>query len=209
MPQDPAAVLCLASASPRRRELLHQLGVPHRVAPAACDETPLARESAGECVQRLALAKARAVAAEPARSAGLPVLGADTTVVVDGAMLGKPADRDEGCRMLARLSGRVHEVLSAVALVVTGTAAPALRVSRTEVRFRALGREEIAAYWDSGEPLDKAGGYAIQGFAACFVESIAGSYSGVVGLPLYETAQLLRAAGVPMWRTDGAHGGAA
>jgi septum formation protein len=209
MPQDCAAVLCLASASPRRRELLDQLGVPHRVAPAACDETPLAHESAADCVQRLALAKAHAVGADPARSAGLPVLGADTTVVVDGVMLGKPADRDDGCRMLARLSGRTHEVLSAVALLLPGTAVPALRVSRTEVRFRALGHEEIAAYWDSGEPLDKAGGYAIQGFAAAFVESICGSYSGVVGLPLYETAQLLNAAGVPIWRTRGTREGGA
>jgi septum formation protein len=123
------------------------------------------------------------------------VLGADTTVVVDGVMFGKPAGRKEGLTMLASLSGRVHEVLSAVALATEEGIAIAVSVSA--VRFRALSDVECRAYWDSGEPHDKAGAYAIQGLAAAFIESLHGSYSGVMGLPLFETAELLRATGVP------------
>ncbi|NBU24901.1 MAG: septum formation inhibitor Maf [Gammaproteobacteria bacterium] len=200
-------VLCLGSASPRRSALLRQIGVPHCVHAVEVDETPFAGEAPDDYVLRLAAAKARAVlvarAAGPA--AALPVLGADTTVAIDGVVLGKPADAAESAAMLARLGGREHEVLSAVALAVTDRAGGqrvTTRLSRTRVRFRAVTPAEAAAYWATGEPRDKAGGYGIQGYGAVFVASIAGSYSGVVGLPLAETAELLRDAGVPLW--DGA-----
>src|SRR5260221_1697653 len=197
LPQSRAA-LVLASASPRRRELLWQLGVPHRVAVADVREDVLDEESAAECVQRLASAKATkiwlAAAVAGANAAALlPVLGADTAVVVDGEILGKPADRAAALRMLARLSGRTHQVLTAVALV--GPHGSSQRLSQSEVRFRALTEARCAAYWTSGEPRDKAGAYAIQGLGAAFVSELRGSYSGVVGLPLFETAALLDAAG--------------
>ena len=196
----PSPALLLASASPRRRELLWQIGVPHAVAIAAIDERPLADEPPDECVCRLALAKAQRIAVgEPGgRPSLLPVLGADTAVVVDGAMLGKPADRATGLAMLAQLSGRTHAVLTAVALVTPG--GHGVRLSRSEVRFRAVDALERERYWASGEGHDKAGGYAIQGYAAVFVAELRGSYSGVMGLPLFETAALLDAAGVPRWQ---------
>ena len=190
-----APVLCLASASPRRRELLAQIGVPHVVTSADIDETVLPGESPAEYVLRMARNKAVVV-----RDAGqrLPVLAADTAVVLDGVIYGKPRDREHALDMLRRLSGRTHEVLTAVALADhRGTRT---RLSLSEVTFRTLTEEECAAYWESGEPRDKAGAYAIQGLAAVFVERISGSYSGVMGLPLFETAELLRAAGVPYWR---------
>jgi septum formation protein len=193
-------LICLASASPRRRELLAQLGVPHRVAPAGIDESRRAGEPPADYVLRMALEKAIRVAAQPDLSGALPVLGADTTVLVEGRMLGKPADAAESRAMLELLAGRSHEVLSAVALVDAQGARS--RLSRTEVRFRRIDPGEAAAYWASGEPCDKAGGYAIQGRAAAFVESLSGSYSGVVGLPLFETAQLLEAAGIAPWRGE-------
>jgi septum formation protein len=198
--------LVLASASPRRRELLWQLGVPHRVAVADVHEDALAGEPAAACVQRLALAKATKIwqaAAFPGActAALLPVLGADTAVVLDGEMLGKPADREAALGMLARLSGRTHQVLTAVALV--GAHGSTQRLSESEVKFRALAAAEGAAYWESGEPRDKAGGYAIQGLGAVFVSELRGSYSGVVGLPLFETAALLDAAGVARWQLAG------
>jgi septum formation protein len=193
-----APQLCLASASPRRRELLAQLGVAHVVAPADIDERRRDGESPTEYVLRMAFEKAARVAADATLSRGLPVLGADTSVVVQGRVLGKPSDAAESRAMLELLSGRTHEVLSAVTLVSPRGAAS--RLSRTEVRFRPVGAAEATAYWDSGEPRDKAGGYAIQGRAAAFVEWISGSYSGVVGLPLFETAQLLEAAGIAPWR---------
>jgi septum formation protein len=124
------------------------------------------------------------------------VLAADTAVVLGDAVFGKPRDRAEGVGMLARLAGRSHRVLTAVALA--HAAGVAFRLSASEVRMRAISEAECAAYWDSGEPHDKAGGYAIQGRGAVFVEHLSGSYSGVVGLPLFETAQLLHAAGVPL-----------
>ena len=126
-----------------------------------------------------------------------PVLAADTAVVVDGEILGKPADRADGVRMLERLSGRTHEVLTAVALASAGQVAVCR--CRSEVAFRAIGSAEAREYWDTGEPCDKAGGYAIQGLGAVFVADLRGSYSGVMGLPLYETAEFLRSAGVPRW----------
>jgi septum formation protein len=192
-----APVLLLASASPRRRELLWQIGVPHAIAIAAIDERQLAGETPADCVQRLALAKAHRV-----QQGSLPVLGADTAVVVDGDMLGKPADRAAGLEMLARLAGRMHEVFTAVALV--DTRGSEVRLSRSEVRFRDIDAGERARYWDSGEGRDKAGGYAIQQFGAVFVSELRGSYSGVMGLPLFETAALLDAAGVPRWQQGAA-----
>ncbi len=194
MAQPAPPVLCLASSSPRRRELLAQIGVPHTVAAAGIDETPLPLESAGEYVERLARAKAAAVRGRGER---LPVLAADTAVVLDGRLYGKPENREDSIGMLSRLSGRAHTVLTAVALA----AGPdiACRVSVSTVSFREITREEMSAYWDSLEPRDKAGGYAIQGYGAIFVASLAGSYSGVMGLPLFETGQLLRAAAIPLW----------
>lgn len=192
---DSPAVLVLASASPRRRELLYQLGVPHRVQPADLDETRQSGEALEACVQRLARAKAQHV--QTLVADGLPVLAADTVVVRDGQLLGKPRDRDEGLDMLRSLSGRSHQVLTAVALCsrrgVEG------RLSSSTVRFRDLGDAECERYWRSGEPGDKAGGYAVQGLAAAFIAELQGSYSGVMGLPLFETAELLQRAAVPIW----------
>ncbi|MBU3672586.1 MAG: septum formation inhibitor Maf [Sinobacteraceae bacterium] len=198
-----APVLCLASASPRRRELLWQIGVPHLVQPADLDERCAPNESPADYVARLARAKAQAIHAARTREAShavadLPVLGADTTVSIDGLILGKPADRAALHAMLGRLSAREHEVWSAVALV--GASGVDTRLSCTRVKFRALQAAEIDRYWQSGEPCDKAGGYAIQGLGAVFVERIEGSFSGVVGLPLAETAAMLVAAGVPLWQ---------
>jgi len=187
-------LLSLASQSPRRAQLLRQLGLDFDVVSVNVDEIPHPDESADRYVLRLARAKLEAAMARPGRNPPVPVLAADTAVTLDGQILGKPRDRNEGLEMLARLSGRTHRVLSAVALQANGALASALSISR--VRFRAIEPEEIAAYWDTGEPADKAGAYAIQGYGAVFVEHLEGSYSGVVGLPLYETAQLLRAAGV-------------
>jgi septum formation protein len=187
---DAPPVLVLASRSPRRRELLWQIGVAHRVAAADIDEQPLPGETPADCVQRLALAKAQTVSPD-----GLPVLGADTAVVLDGRMLGKPSDRADGVAMLRQLSGRTHRVLTAVALVDAHGSRMALNES--EVEFRVLAAAECERYWESGEPRDKAGGYAIQGLGAVFISALRGSYSGVMGLPLFETATLLDAAGVP------------
>ena len=185
-------MIILASNSPRRSALLRQIGVAHRIVPPRIDEQRLAGESAPACVCRLAEQKARQV--QRMSAATEPVLGADTVVVLDEQMLGKPADRAAGLQMLERLSGRTHEVLSAVAVVVGAAFHSAL--SRTEVRFRALTAAEREAYWDSGEPCDKAGGYGIQGLGAVFVAELRGSYSGVMGLPLFETASLLGRLGI-------------
>jgi septum formation protein len=187
-------VVCLASVSPRRRELLAQIGVPHKVVGAHIDETAHPREMPRDYVMRMARQKALAV---HARGEELPVLAADTTVVLDDVIYGKPRDREDGIRMLQSLSGRAHEVLTAVALA--DTRGVELRLSVSSVRFRVLTLEECSAYWETGEPRDKAGGYAVQGAAAVFIESLGGSYSGVMGLPLFETAELLRAAGVAFW----------
>jgi septum formation protein len=192
MPLSP--VLRLASASPRRRELLAQIGVPHVVQIADVDESAREGESVTTYVERLARTKAQTVWE---RVRDLPVLGADTTVVLDGVSLGKPRDRADGLAMLEALAGREHQVLTAVALVTAdGTRS---LTSHSVVRMRASEAEERARYWESREPYDKAGGYAIQGLGAVFIESLQGSFSGVMGLPLFETAQLLRQAGVPCW----------
>jgi septum formation protein len=183
--------LILASTSPRRRELLTQLGATFEVLAVAVDERPLAGELPIDHVCRLALAKARA-GAEQAPDAC--VLGADTVVVLEGEIFGKPADAADAAAMLRRLSGRTHVVLSAVACVHQG--AHGVRLSESKVTFRALSGDEIEAYCATGEPLDKAGAYAIQGRAAAFIRHLDGSYSGVMGLPIYETAELLAAAGL-------------
>jgi septum formation protein len=184
--------LILASASPRRSELLRQIGVAHRVVPADIDERWLPGERIDDCARRLAAGKASQVRRSHAVGGEL-VLGADTVVAIDDQLLGKPRDREDALAMLQRLSGRTHHVLSAVALAGADGLHQAICVS--EVRFRVLTGDECAAYWDSGEPCDKAGAYAIQGHGALFVEHLTGSYSGVMGLPLFETGQLLRAAG--------------
>lgn len=190
--------LFLASASPRRRELLAQIGVDFSLLNAPIDETPLPGELPGAYVERLALAKARAGLATLPVGQPAVVLGADTAVILDGRILGKPVDEQDALAMLAGLSGREHQVLTAIALASAGQVR-VLSVA-SQVRFRAISAGEASAYWASGEPQDKAGGYAIQGLAAIFVESLQGSYSAVVGLPLCETAQLLGEFGIPCWQ---------
>jgi septum formation protein len=191
----------LASQSPRRAQLLDQLGVAHRLLLASADEDAealevvLPGESPTAYVQRVTVLKLDAAVARRERL-GLPdapVLCADTTVALGRSILGKPADERDAERMLAALAGRTHRVLTAVALQHGRRRRAALSVSR--VRFAPVGRARIAAYVASGEPLGKAGAYAIQGRAAAFIEHIGGSHSGIMGLPMYETAELLRQAG--------------
>jgi len=192
------ASLHLASASPRRRELLAQIGVPFVTLIAAIDETALPGEPAERYVERLAREKALAGLAALSDPADAVVLGADTAVVLDGRILGKPADRAECLATLAALSGREHQVLTAVALASAQRIES--RVVASRVRFRPLRAGEAEAYWATGEPCDKAGSYGIQGLAAVFVSQLEGSYSAVVGLPLCETAQLLGEFGIPCWQ---------
>jgi len=184
--------ICLASSSPRRSDLLRQAGIQFEVLVSGVDETPLSNEMPEHYVRRLALEKARDVyhRRQQQHMARVPVLGADTAVILAGEILGKPIDRAEAEAMLAKLSGKTHEVLSAVALVYQDKELVAL--SRSLISFVALTREDIATYCDTGEPVDKAGAYGIQGKAATFIRHIEGSYSGVVGLPLYEVTQLLK-----------------
>ncbi|CBV41797.1 Maf family protein [Halomonas elongata] len=183
----------LASASPRRRELLAGIEVSVEVRPMDIDETPLEGESPEAYVTRLAREKAAA----GHRSGGLPTLGADTAVVRDGEILGKPADAEQAAAMLGSLAGRTHEVMTAVA--VCGPAGMLTRCVCSRVTLREIDAAEIEAYWRTGEPADKAGGYAIQGRGAVFVTHLEGSHSAVVGLPLCETADLLSRQGVPLW----------
>ncbi|WP_342623181.1 Maf family protein [Pseudomonas alkylphenolica] len=193
--------LYLASGSPRRRELLTQIGIPFTTLSASVDESPLPNETAPAYVERLARAKASAgLAALLPReaNAALAVLGADTAVVLDGQILGKPVDRDDALAMLAVLSGREHQVLTAVAVADQQRCLSVCVAS--QVRFRPISSEEAQAYWASGEPLDKAGAYAIQGLGAVFVQRLEGSYSAVVGLPLSETAELLGQFAIPCWQ---------
>jgi septum formation protein len=186
--------LYLASASPRRRELLAQIGLSHLLLPQHIDESVRRGEPPGLYVQRLARQKAETGWYDSRRLLDLPVLAADTTVVCDGKVLGKPATMQEARAMLGLLSARTHQVMTAIA-VQRGAQLQAMVVT-TEVSFRKLAQDEIDAYWDSGEPQDKAGAYGIQGKAALFVDRISGSYSNVVGLPLYETAVLLEHFGI-------------
>jgi septum formation protein len=183
----------LASGSPRRRELLQQIGVSFRVVGMAVDEEVLPDETPFAYVTRLAAAKAEAGWERSRDAHPVPVLAADTAVVLDGKILGKPADGQDAAGMLGQLSGRTHEVLTAIALrTASGFQS---RVSRSEVTFRSIAAAEARAYWETGEPSDKAGAYAIQGRGAIFITDLRGSYSGVMGLPLFETAELLRDAG--------------
>jgi len=187
--------IILASASPRRKELLDQIKVRYSVFPVDIDETPLSNEVPLAYVKRLAAEKSAACAAR--LNTGLPVLAADTAVVLGDVIMGKPKDQADALAMLAQLSGQAHLVYSAVSL--RGRTHD-LAVSVTEVMFRRLTEQEMLAYWHSGEPVDKAGGYAIQGRGALFVESIKGSFSGVVGLPLFETAELLSRHGIDLFK---------
>lgn len=185
-------VVYLASQSPRRRELLNQIGIAHRVLSVDIDESQRSGESAANYVQRLASEKA-AVGWQhllDQQMTQAPVIGADTAVVIDGDILGKPIDAADAMKILRRLSGRSHEVLTGVAVHAANGAQ--VTMSCTRVWFRTLDAAEIENYWLSGEPRDKAGAYGIQGLAAKFIERIEGSYSGVVGLPLFETAQILK-----------------
>ena len=185
--------LILASSSPRRRELLNQVGIAYQVIVADIDESIRPGEDAGEYVCRMAREKALEV--HQRDGVTVAVLGADTAVVVNGRVLGKPVDREDAIRMLESLSGRTHEVWSAVALVSPGGGLRQ-RLNITRVTFSELNRAWIESYCDSGEPMDKAGAYGVQGIAAQKISHMEGSYSGVMGLPLHETAEILQAAGV-------------
>lgn len=188
--------LILASSSPRRQELLTQIGVPFSVQVPAIDETPLAGEAPPAYVQRMAEEKALAVLAQ--QKGDVCVLAADTSVIVDELILGKPADAADAKAMLRRLSGREHQVLSAIAVADQNRLNS--HVVSCKVAFRTLTDAEIEAYWLTGEPRDKAGSYAIQGLGAVFVQAIHGSYSAVVGLPLAETAALLGEFAIACWQ---------
>jgi len=183
--------IILASASPRRSELLKQIGVHHRIMAVDIDETPFPDEAPAAYVERVAAEKSALCLAMAGPD--LPVLAADTSVICDGRILGKPDDLQHAIEMLSRLSGRSHQVYSAVSL---RGASHWQALSVSEVRFRSLSHQEIVAYWQTGEPQDKAGAYAIQGLGSVFIEAMTGSFSGVMGLPLFETAQLLSRAGI-------------
>ena len=183
--------LILASASPRRAELLEQIGVCFQVHAVDIDETPRTDESPLAYVQRLAAEKSAACAVQ--HGLAIPILAADTSVVLGSTILGKPQDQDDAVSMLRLLSGKTHQVFTALSL--RGRTHDEA-VSITEVTFKSLSEQEIHAYWQSGEPLDKAGAYAIQGQGGLFVRTINGSFSGVVGLPLFETGQLLAQQGI-------------
>lgn len=189
--------LILASASPRRRELLQQIGVKFRLEVADIDETPLSAETPAAYVARLALGKAQKVAAN---NPGCVVLGSDTTVVLDDEILGKPENDADARRILATLAGRRHQVMTAVALVRDDLQRQQTVI--TQVHFAALTAAQIAAYVATGEPADKAGAYGIQGLGAVLVDAIDGSYSNVVGLPLTETAAMLQEFNIPIWDKD-------
>ncbi len=189
-------VLRLASASPRRRQLLELIGVPHVVSPADIDETPQAGERADRYVMRLAREKADAIWQA---QRDLPVLGADTTVVIDEQILGKPDSEADAVDMLRKLSGRTHVVHTGIALRAAD-GREFMGISSTQVQFAHLTDAQMRSYWAAGEPQGKAGAYAIQGLGAVFVSNVSGSYTGVMGLPLYETAEMLRAAGVRVWQ---------
>lgn len=183
----------LASASPRRAELLGQIGVRFSTLIPDLDETPLAGELPEDYVARIAREKA-VFAGEHLVPEGSAVLAADTAVVLGNEIFGKPRDKDDALVMLGKLSGREHRVLTAVALYVQGKNRVAL--SESKVQFRSFSPQEAEAYWNTGEPADKAGAYGIQGMGAVFVKHLQGSYSGVMGLPLFETARLLSEAGL-------------
>lgn len=186
--------IVLASASPRRAELLTQIGVSFTISPAHIDETPRLDEPPSQYVQRMAREKALAVS----RNSDEVVIGSDTSVVLGDRILGKPDSPDEAVAMLRLLSGSTHQVLTAVAVVSSGDCQ--VKLVTTDVSFRELLPEELEAYVATGEPMDKAGSYGIQGLGGVFVRELRGSYSAVVGLPLEETAELLAKTGLPVWR---------
>lgn len=192
----PIPKLVLASASPRRAALLQQIGVAFECRPQAIDESPREAEAAVEYALRMAVEKAQSALGDAAPTTA--VLASDTVVVVGDEILGKPGNRQQALSTLAKLSDKRHRVLTAV--VVASKNRLAHRLSASEVEFRAITAIEAEQYWRSGEPQDKAGAYAIQGLAAVFVRSLQGSFSGVMGLPLYETAELLREFAVPCWQ---------
>ena len=192
--------LILASASPRRSELLDQIGVRFTILATDIDESRLDNESPEDYVSRLALEKSRAGFSR--QDSALPSLGADTIVVCDRQIFGKPKDQADAAAMLMALSGKVHTVMSAVA--VSQGPCSSSRLTKTLVRVRTISQSEGLTYWQTGEPEGKAGGYAIQGRGAVFVDYIEGSYSGVVGLPLSETAEMLGEFGIPLWTSESA-----
>lgn len=182
--------LILASQSPRRKSLLTQLGYTFSCQPANIDESVFDNESANDYVSRLALAKAKAVAMQLPSSTQSVVLGSDTSVIYHGKILGKPTDFEDFKAMMAMLSGDTHQVLTAIAIVSGDNSA--VELVTTDVTFKQLSSKEISDYWQTSEPCDKAGGYGIQGIGGKFVTNINGSYSAVVGLPLYETNEMLK-----------------
>lgn len=188
----------LASASPRRTMLLDQMGITHSVKPVDIDESALANETPEAQVARLAEQKAQTALArlhdEDVLNENTRVLASDTLIAFNGVSLGKPEDKEDARRILSMLSNNEHEVLTAIS--VASTTKQVTQTITTKVAFAALTNDEIDAYWDTGEPADKAGSYAIQGIGGQFVKAINGSASAVVGLPLYETRQLLREFGV-------------
>lgn len=184
------STLHLASQSPRRREILASMGLEFTAAGVDIDETRRPAEGPKDMVRRLAIEKAEA----SPNASGRLILGADTVVVLGDDVFGKPDGKDDALRSLAQLSGRMHQVMTGVALRSDSTTLS--NVSVTNVEFREIEQDEALQYWQSGEPVDKAGSYAIQGLGGAFVRSIQGSYSGVVGLPVFETAALLRTAGI-------------
>lgn len=190
--------IVLASASARRSHLLDQIGVRYRAMAADLDEGVRPGEAPEDYVLRLARDKAAAVVNALGDRTDRPVLAADTTIALAGRIIGKPVNEDDCVRILSKLSGRSHDVLTAVALAQGGAARTVLNASR--VTFRSISAEEVRRYWATGEPAGKAGAYAIQGFGAVFVARLEGSFSGVMGLPLFETAALLDAAGVRRWQ---------
>ena len=191
-------MIYLASHSPRRAELLRQIGVKFEVNAIEIDETRMASESPAEYVCRMASGKAEIVARQVAEQQDdYCVIAADTTIALDGDIIGKPADREQCCCILGRLSARQHLVLTAVALAIPDDIA--VRLTQSRVSFRTLTAHEIGAYCATEEPMDKAGAYAIQGKAALFVNHLEGSYSAVMGLPLFETAELLRRADIALF----------
>jgi len=200
-----SATLYLASASPRRREILQQLGLDFVALPQDIDERRLPGESPAAYVERLALAKAMAALAALPDPAGALCLGSDTTVVCNGEIFEKPADAADAGRILRVLSGRTHQVLTAVALAAAGGSEVLL--SASAVTFRELKDTEITAYWATGEPADKAGAYGIQGLGAMFITGIEGSYSGIMGLPVAETVALLAKAGITVKKILEQHAG--
>lgn len=189
--------VCLASQSPRRRELLKQIGVDFEVRPANIDEQRWNNEKPYDYVRRITLTKASTVWQQPGFPQDMPVLASDTAVVVDDDVLGKPENEQESVAMLSRLSGRTHQVLTGVGIMFANKRE--FVSVESEVTFREISEAEMRHYWKTGEGRDKAGGYAVQGLAASFVANISGSFSGVMGLPLFETSALLQQWRVAMW----------